>query len=168
MCLPVSFDASFDCEQFFSRNAGICQKLPKTFCPVGETIRVNWASWCSMDCLEKQLRAFQVTLGRRLFVRIRCSWTSIFFFNCFWPLPYFTTTLITRKTASSLCLPLSLSVSRVSMWLRGCAKSLAVEFPEIICWEIRVFQEDFCFRTRCLLSIRLSTFGTSLLWNSSC
>ena len=75
----MTFDASFDCEQFFSRNAGIRQKLPKTFCPVGETIRVNWASWCSTDCLEKQLRAFQVTLGRRLFVRIRCSWTSIFF-----------------------------------------------------------------------------------------
>ena len=92
-----------------------------------------------------------------------------FFLNCFCTLPYFTTTLITRKTAASLCLPLSLSVSWVPMWFWDCAKTLAVEFPENICWENMAFQEDFCFRTRCsLLSIQLSTFGKSLLWNSSC
>ena len=54
MCTAVGFDSSFDCERFFSHVfiAENCQKiglqhfstLPKSFYPVAQTIKVNWAS----------------------------------------------------------------------------------------------------------------------------
>ena len=42
----------------------IC-RLPKTFYPVAQTIKRNWASWCPLDCLEWQTGAIQGTVVRR-------------------------------------------------------------------------------------------------------
>ena len=71
----------------------------------GCTIKVIRASWRPMDCMEKQLRAFQGMLSRRLVV---WPWYSSvvwhFFFNCCCPLRSVTATLLTWKIASSVCL----------------------------------------------------------------
>ena len=68
--LAMTFDVSFDCKRFF-----LLYLLPKIvkkqislsfvhfyklFYPVAQTIKMNWASWFSLDCLEKHPRAWYV------------------------------------------------------------------------------------------------------------
>ena len=95
MCTTVSFESSFDCErtfdQFFAKN---CQKnripqdlstLTKTFHPVVQTKKVNWASWPPLDCLGRQSRACQSTLGRRWVVWPGYALDVEHFFQLFLP-----------------------------------------------------------------------------------
>ena len=74
----------------------------------GCTIEVNKASWRPMDCMEKQLRAFQGMLGRRLVVWPWFSSDVLQFFSIVvFSLRSVTTTLLTWKIASSVCLPVT-------------------------------------------------------------
>ena len=153
----------------FSRVAWICQKIQKIFFSVAETIKMNWAAWRSVDCLEKQLIAFQVTLGRNLVVWPRYSWMKSIFFQLSLPFAVIYYDSHHLKKCLKCVSAFYLSVSWVPMWPQGYAKNLSIEFPEINIRENRAFWEDFCFRSRCyFLSTQLSTFGTSLLWNCTC
>ena len=71
LCLAMSCDTSFDCERFFS--CIFCQKLgllnltplfQKHFIQSHEQ-KKRTGLVMSLDCLEKQLRAFEVAFGRR-------------------------------------------------------------------------------------------------------
>ena len=73
ICIAMSFDARSGCEWFFimylfrkivKKRFQPLSTLPRIFYPIAQTMTVNGASWCSLDCLEKQTRAFQVTLVR--------------------------------------------------------------------------------------------------------
>ena len=60
--------------------------------------KVIWASWCPLNYLENQLRAFELTLGRGYVVQPKYSLdVEHLFLNCFCSLRNFTTTLITWK-----------------------------------------------------------------------
>ena len=84
-----------------------------------------------------------------------------FFHNCLHQYPIYGIPLLVRL--------LSFSISWVPSGPRGCAKNLLVEFSENISQENTAFWEDFCFWIHCfVLNTQLSTFGTSLLWDSIC
>ena len=83
MCTTVGFDAS--CGTHGTFLIDLCRAmskiwspqdlstLPKIFQPILQTVKGNWASWCPLDCLEKQGRAFQVMFGRKHVVWPRYS-----------------------------------------------------------------------------------------------
>ena len=159
MCTKVGSDASSDSELTFFM-VFFCRKLskhrflqdfsilPKTFHPVVQTIKVNWASWRPLDCPEKHSLAFRVSLGLRLVLWPKYSRCSAFFSIVFALGDNFTAALITLKIASSVCLLLSFTLSWVPMWPRGAPESLLVEFsennyPENTAFFLKIFVSGF-------------------------
>ena len=68
MCTEVSYDVTFDRKRFFHMDLlskDVKKKVSLTFfdssqdLSSGCTKRLIWVSRCSLDCLKKQLRAFQ-------------------------------------------------------------------------------------------------------------
>ena len=140
--------------------------LPKTFYPVAQPIKVNWASCISW---RSSWELFKLRSAADLWPGQNTLWVENNFFQLLLPFEIVYHKSHTWKIALSVCLLISLSISWVHMWPRGCAKSLLVEFPENIFWGNAAFWENFCFRISCSsLNTQLSTFGTSLLWESIC
>ena len=96
MCTAESFDARSYCERTFLMDLlprfvkkiafhKLC-RLFQTFYPILQTIKVIWASWDPEGCLEKQVRGFPSTLGRRCVVWPRYSLDVDQFFSVVLPL----------------------------------------------------------------------------------
>ena len=134
------------------------------------TIKVNRASWRPMDCMEKQLRAFQGMLGRRLVVWPWYSSVVWHFFQLLLPFAiiYYDPLNVencleclspSNQSASPYC-SCDLRVARNILWSNSLRK--------LIIEKTRLFGKFFP-RIRCsLLERLLSTLGNSLLWDSIC
>ena len=176
MCTKVSYNATFDRRRIFLNDISqknVKKKVSLTFgdsskdLSSGCTKRLIWVLRCPLDCLKKQLRAFQG------YTRSWMGGPAKVYFGC-------------RTTFLQLSLPCAI-ISYDSHHLNNCLKGVSTNAPQPllsafvtlglrqkplsrnICEKLSRKQGllgRFCCRIRCALhNTQLSTFGNLVLWD---
>ena len=137
----ASFDACLDREFFFSwiysrmlsknRFSQTLSTFTKTFHPFARKTKRQLVFMMLTELFPRAVESSsgytRSPIGRPAKVLFGCR---TFFLNWYWPLREVTTTLITWRTASRVCLQVFFSLSRKPIWPRCCAKNLSVEFSQ--------------------------------------
>ena len=156
----LGFIASFESERIFFM--GLLQKklskirfsqhwwtLLKTFDAVVHILKVTWASWSPMDCLEEQLRFFQGTIDLRKLVWPSYSIVVELYSFLFSPLAIICCTSVHMKKYF-VCVSPKISQALLSCHVTSALRKKITQstFPPRLIENTRLFGMIFCFQIR--------------------